>query len=390
MVMRYAGPFGHDKPVRVDAHDWLCGRNWPSPPAVVAMHGALPVSAAGVGVLAFFTELRKQGDVERAMAAMRGALASQGESWWRPVLYLRLRDGRLWARSAAPGAGAPPAPIISPEPRRPATVQDEPWAAGLEIGVAGTSYLLQDPVQVQAVPDRGFVNARALGRDARGRAVWLKQVRTLRATDSAGAAHAQLADEIGLWQRLGGRRGLPSLVAHERLPGVTTLVHTAVDGPTLADAFGLRGRKLVREEILVLAQCLASVCDSLAALHELGRSHRDLSSLTILVAGSGGRRASLCNLGDAARPARLRGPGQTGALEDVYQVGVLLYQAITGVHPELFATGPPPPDELNAACPPQLNAVMLRALAGDPADRWPTITALGGALRHCAAETRSS
>jgi hypothetical protein len=43
----------------------------------------------------FFTSLLEHGRVDQAMAAARRAIDGQGD-WWAPVLYLRLREGRLW------------------------------------------------------------------------------------------------------------------------------------------------------------------------------------------------------------------------------------------------------------------------------------------------------
>lgn len=64
--------------------------------AVIAMHDDVAVDTVTAGMPVLFDELRRHGDVGRAAAAMRNVLATRGDDWWQPVLYLRLRDGRLW------------------------------------------------------------------------------------------------------------------------------------------------------------------------------------------------------------------------------------------------------------------------------------------------------
>ncbi|PDW05069.1 CHAT domain-containing protein [Candidatus Viridilinea mediisalina] len=64
--------------------------------AVLAMHDMVAVSTVTAGMPILFDELRRHGSVDRAMAAMRNVLATRGNDWWQPVLYLRLRDGQLW------------------------------------------------------------------------------------------------------------------------------------------------------------------------------------------------------------------------------------------------------------------------------------------------------
>ncbi|MFZ2361548.1 MAG: CHAT domain-containing protein, partial [Anaerolineae bacterium] len=64
-------------------------------PAVVAMQGNLTMTTAAAFMPIFLRELRRDGQVDRAMAVARGAVRERPD-WWMPVLYTRLQDGRLF------------------------------------------------------------------------------------------------------------------------------------------------------------------------------------------------------------------------------------------------------------------------------------------------------
>jgi hypothetical protein len=64
-------------------------------PAVVAMHGNIFMKTVGVFMPVFFRELRRDGRIDRAMAAARLAARSQVDVL-APCLFTRLRDGVIW------------------------------------------------------------------------------------------------------------------------------------------------------------------------------------------------------------------------------------------------------------------------------------------------------
>lgn len=64
-------------------------------PAVVAMQGDISMQSIAEFMPVFFKELERDGQVDRAMAVARGAVRDRADSWL-PVLYLRLRGGRIW------------------------------------------------------------------------------------------------------------------------------------------------------------------------------------------------------------------------------------------------------------------------------------------------------
>jgi len=64
--------------------------------AVLAMHDQIAMATIAAAMPVLFSELRAHGHIDRAVAAMRNVLATRGDDWWQPVLYLRLRNGLLF------------------------------------------------------------------------------------------------------------------------------------------------------------------------------------------------------------------------------------------------------------------------------------------------------
>jgi hypothetical protein len=64
-------------------------------PAVIAMQGNLSMVTAAAFLPVFFTELQRDGQIDRAVAVARGAVRQREDSWM-PVLFMRLRSGRIW------------------------------------------------------------------------------------------------------------------------------------------------------------------------------------------------------------------------------------------------------------------------------------------------------
>jgi hypothetical protein len=67
-------------------------------PAVLAMQGNVTMQTVAQFMPVFFQELQRDGQIDRAIAVARGAVRERPD-WWIPVLFMRLKSGRIWYAS---------------------------------------------------------------------------------------------------------------------------------------------------------------------------------------------------------------------------------------------------------------------------------------------------
>ncbi|MEJ2859976.1 protein kinase domain-containing protein [Actinomycetospora flava] len=191
--------------------------------------------------------------------------------------------------------------------------------------------------------------------------------------------------------------------------GEVFVVMELVEGRTVRDELRDRGR-LPAEEAAAL---LVPVCEALAAAHERGVVHRDVNPGNVMrctdgtvklmdfgiarVADVEGFTSSGVVVGTAAylSPEQVRCDPLDGR-SDVYAVGCTLYELLTGHVPfrgpssvevasQRLRESPVPPRELVRDLSPDLDAVVLRALALEPAMRHHDARELADDLRRFAA-----
>jgi len=248
--------------------------------------------------------------------------------------------------------------------------------------------------------------------------------------------HTQLGQEVALKLLLPEVSQNPEIVARffnearaaSRInhPGIVRIldVGQAPDGSAFFVMELLAGESLAarmrRGPMPVAKACLIvrQVAGGLAAAHRTGIVHRDLKPDNIFLAPdpdvAGGERAKILDFGIAKltadaqnlsttrtgtllgtpyymSPEQCRGARDVDWRADIYALGCILYELLTGRRPfdgeglgEILGkhqfVAPAPPRAIVPSLPPELEAVTLRALAKNPSDRQQSMDELAEAL----------
>jgi serine/threonine-protein kinase len=229
-----------------------------------------------------------------------------------------------------------------------------------------------------------------------------------------------LLDEPGFAERFRGEARTMATINH---PGVVDvydygsdqqlafLVMEYVEGDALSRTLSRVGRLTPGRTMALVAQA----ADALHAAHANGIVHRDVKPGNLLVRPNGTlvltdfgiARSALVGqltvagsvLGTASyiSPEQASG-GVASAASDVYALGVVAYQCLSGHRPFDGATPleiamkhvRETPRPLPSDIPPAVRAIVDRALAKDPAARWPTAAAMAVVARQAAASLTTS
>lgn len=247
--------------------------------------------------------------------------------------------------------------------------------------------------------------------------------------------HPELAEDERELRSFGLEARLAYLIDHPAIRRVHAirkdgddvyLVMEHVDGVSLKEVLKRASAAHRRLPVAGVVAALHALCEALHYAHDLvdelgapaGVVHRDVSPSNVIVTRAG--RLALIDLGIARSQAaalatdsgRVKGKYGYMAPEvlwgaafdrraDVFSIGVVAWELVTTtklfpvVHRPLDLERIrgrviEPPSRVNPACPPDLDAIILRALATEPDERWPTCAAMAAALADLAARERMS
>src|SRR3954453_20534739 len=174
------------------------------------------------------------------------------------------------------------------------------------------------------------------------------------------------------------------------------IVMEYVDGRTLRDIVKTQGPLTGKRAMEVMAD----VCAALDFSHRHGIIHRDVKPANIMITKTGAvkvmdfgiarattdgqaavtQTAAVIGTAQYLSPEQARGEA-VDARSDVYAAGCVLYELLTGEPPftgdspvavayQHVREDPKSPSEVNPAVPPALDAIVLKALSKNPANRY--------------------
>ncbi|MET0681119.1 MAG: serine/threonine-protein kinase [Burkholderiales bacterium] len=223
-----------------------------------------------------------------------------------------------------------------------------------------------------------------------------------------GAALASFEERFFQEARSAGRLNHPNIVTiydAGKADGVAYIAMEFLEGTPL--------REILDEHpplsIPRILETVAQVARGLAYAHENGVVHRDIKPANVIVLRN--RRPKITDFGIARlgeadgvgseragspkymSPEQIRGDVTLDGRSDVFSLGTVLYEMLTGKAPfagetvtdimqSVLEYTPPVPSVVDGHVPPELDGVVMRMLAKRPDDRYPSARSLFRELRR--------
>lgn len=274
-----------------------------------------------------------------------------------------------------------------------------PHLGALDAGALLAGALDDDPISWPT----GFKKIRLLGARGMGE-VYLATDLTLDSQVAIKLVHPELTGEPMILNRLEHEARIMSAIEHPGIVSIHQLVSTGKDGiaivmefvsgGNLRDTMGFHGNEFPIAEALRIGRETAM---AIQAAHSGGIVHRDLKPENILLDSNGRIKVADFGLATPIDPlaTRLTMAGTTtgtidymaperhkeeeiGASADVFSLGVILYEMITGSLPRGNFD---PPYVLRSQIPRSVSNTIMTALRADPKQRHRSMAACASKLR---------
>jgi len=195
----------------------------------------------------------------------------------------------------------------------------------------------------------------------------------------------------------------------DQIDGLPFIVEELLEGRSLAEEIRQNGPLPINRAVDYVRQA----CAAIAEAHERGIVHRDIKASNVFLALEGAEwTAKVLDFGvsrakeqalDAEEvgtvvgsprwmsPEQISDPASADARTDIWSLGILLFHALTGVHPfdqkdvrdilyAILTEAPKRPSDVRAEIPVALEAEILRALAKEPSRRQASVKELAKQL----------